>query len=138
MPKLSPVEECVDVPKVFYSKLKILNNCFLLSKCVGLEFFLIISHHCRRFAQRRRWTLGQSRSRSQRNGATSPPRSPVLLKHHFCKNLKAALKVHKIVVHQYYAEKICWHGFDFSQYFGCDFSLVLFHTVPNVPVSVLK
>jgi len=50
------------------------------------------------------------------------------------------LHVHEIIKqYQYYTvEKICWHGFYFSHDSGCDFFLVLFHTVPDVPVSVLK
>ena len=80
--------------------------------------------------------LGRIRSRLNLNsvscpnlnlsGATSPRRSAVSLKHHFSilsnlvtKILKAALKVHKIVKYQYYAEKTRWHGLYFSH--GCDF-----------------
>ena len=50
------------------------------------------------------------------------------------------LHVHEIIKqYQYYTvQKICWHGFYFSHNSGCDFFLVLFHTVPDVPVTVLK
>ena len=82
VPKLSPVEECVDVPKVFTFSIQIIfSPIFTELKWVNfVQIILTFFCRCRRSAQRRRWTLEQFRSQSPRSGATFPQKSLALLK----------------------------------------------------------